>query len=77
MNIQSDWMSNASSGLFINLFIYLCYVDPLVHILGCNIGFICAWLAACLSYCMYGEGRSVAPYLNLYNTGGWILKSLW
>ena len=32
-NINSDWMSNASSGLCINLFIY---AGPLSCILGCN-----------------------------------------
>ena len=31
-NINSDWMSNASSGLCIILY----YVDPLIRILGCN-----------------------------------------
>ena len=31
-NIQSDWMSNTSSGLCI----ILNYVDPLFRILGCN-----------------------------------------
>ena len=36
MNINSDWMSNASSGLCINLFIYIVYAGPLFHILGCN-----------------------------------------
>ena len=34
-NINSDWMSNASSGLCINLFI-LYYAGPLFRILGCN-----------------------------------------
>ena len=32
-NINSDWMSNASTGLCIN---YLYYVGPLSCILGCN-----------------------------------------
>ena len=31
-NINSDWMSNASSGLCI-----LYYADPLIRILGCSI----------------------------------------
>ena len=31
-NINSDWMSNASSGLCINLY----YAGPLSCILGCN-----------------------------------------
>ena len=46
-NMNSDWISNASSGLCINLFMlfmlfmlcYLCYViyaGPLFRILGCN-----------------------------------------
>ena len=34
-NINSDWMSNASSGLCINFFI-LYYAGPLFCILGCN-----------------------------------------
>ena len=34
-NINSDWMSNASSGLCINLH-YLYYAGPLSCILGCN-----------------------------------------
>ena len=34
-NINSDWMSNASSGLCIMLFI-LYYAGPLSCILGCN-----------------------------------------
>ena len=33
-NINSDWMSNASSGLCINLDII--YAGPLFRILGCN-----------------------------------------
>ena len=32
-NINSDWMSNTSSGLCIILH----YADPLIRILGCNI----------------------------------------
>ena len=39
-NINSDWMSNASSGLCINLFILIMlftYAGPLFCILGCNI----------------------------------------
>ena len=35
-NINSDWISNASSGLCIILGC-LCYVGPLSCILGCNI----------------------------------------
>ena len=38
-NINSDWMSNASSGLYIILVIlvnYIIYADPLSCILGCN-----------------------------------------
>ena len=35
-NINSDWMSNASSGLCINLNYYLYYAGPLFRILGCN-----------------------------------------
>jgi len=35
MNINSDWMSNASSGLCINLS-YIIYAGPLSCILGCN-----------------------------------------
>ena len=35
-NINSDWMSNASSGLCINLVIYIIYTGPLFRILGCN-----------------------------------------
>ena len=38
-NINSNWMSNAASGLCINLY-YLYYVGPLFRILGCNISFI-------------------------------------
>ena len=34
-NINSNWMSNASSGLCINL-CYLYYTGPLSCILGCN-----------------------------------------
>ena len=38
-NINSDWMSTASSGLciiYIILFIYLYYAGALSRILGCN-----------------------------------------
>ena len=35
-NINSDWMSNASSGLCINLYCII-YAGPLFRILGCNI----------------------------------------
>ena len=35
-NINSDWMSNTSSGLCINLVIYIIYVGPIFRILGCN-----------------------------------------
>ena len=39
-NINSDWMSNASPGLCINLdyiiLYYIIYAGPLFHILGCN-----------------------------------------
>ena len=34
-NINSDWISNASSGLCIN------YVGPLFRILGCNMLYVC------------------------------------
>ena len=36
-NINSDWMSNASSGLCINLVIYIIHEGPLSCILGCNV----------------------------------------
>ena len=36
MNINSDWMSNASSGLCIIYIIYIIYAGPLSCILGCN-----------------------------------------
>ena len=41
-NINSDWMSNASSGLWINLHFYIVlyciiYAGPLFRILGCNV----------------------------------------
>ena len=35
-NINSDCMSNASSGLCIILLYYIIYADPLSCILGCN-----------------------------------------
>ena len=35
-NINSDWMSNASSGLCIRLLCYIIYAGPLSCILGCN-----------------------------------------
>ena len=35
-NINSDWMSNASSGLCIGLY-YITYTGPLSCILGCKI----------------------------------------
>ena len=35
-NINSDWMSNASSGLCINLVILTIYAGSLSCILGCN-----------------------------------------
>ena len=35
MNVNSDWMSNASSGLCIYI-ICIIYVGPLICILGCN-----------------------------------------
>ena len=35
-NINSDWMSNASSGLCIILHYLFIYAGPLFHILGCN-----------------------------------------
>ena len=35
-NINSDWMSNTSSGLCINL-CYIIYSGPLFRILGCDI----------------------------------------
>ena len=35
-NINSDWMSNASSGLRIIYIILLYYAGPLSYILGCN-----------------------------------------
>ena len=36
-NINSDWMSNASSGLYIGLYyIILYYAGPLSRIFGCN-----------------------------------------
>ena len=35
-NINSDWMSNASSGLCIIYLYYLYYAGPLSCILGCN-----------------------------------------
>ena len=44
-NISSDWMSNASSSLCIILY----YVDPIIHILGCNI-IMCAYLATLLYF---------------------------
>ena len=34
-NINSDWMSNTSCGLCINL-CYIIYAGPLFRILGCN-----------------------------------------
>ena len=38
-NINSDWISNASSGLcmLFMLSIYVIYAGPLFHILGCNV----------------------------------------
>ena len=39
-NINSDWMSNASSGLCINLAILIIYAGHLSCILGCNIVYI-------------------------------------
>ena len=36
-NINSDWMSNALSGLCINLYYLIIYAGPLSCILGCNI----------------------------------------
>ena len=35
-NMNSDWMSNTSSGLCIIYIIYLYYAGPLSCILGCN-----------------------------------------
>ena len=35
-NINSGWMSKASSGLCINLFIIIIYAGPLFRILVCN-----------------------------------------
>ena len=36
-NINSDWMSNPSSGLCIIYIIYIIYAGPLSCILGCNL----------------------------------------
>ena len=49
-NINSDWMSNASSGLRIIYIIlyYIIYAGPLSCILGCNIVF-CRTLVPCWS----------------------------
>ena len=48
-NINSDRMSNASSGLCINL-CYIIYAGPLFRILGCNITWIlyfASWGVTC------------------------------
>ena len=39
-NINSDWMSNASSGLHVYYLYYIIYVGPLSCILGCNIIYV-------------------------------------
>ena len=45
-NINSDWMSNASSGLCITLLDYIIfiYVGPLSCILGCNNAKLDNWI---------------------------------
>ena len=46
-NTNSDWMSNASSGLCIKLLYYIGYIiyaDPLSCILGCNYPMLIACL---------------------------------
>ena len=46
MNINSDWMSNASSGLCI---IHLYYAGPLSCILGCNYSRTC-WPQSAIAF---------------------------
>ena len=36
-NIQSNWMSNASSSLYINVLIEFAYIILLIHIFGCSL----------------------------------------
>ena len=61
MNINSDWMSNASSGLCINLY----YVGPLSCILGCN-SYNCCLLVQANSTCKHNliDGHHLIPSPN-------------
>ena len=57
VNINSDWMSNASSGLCIIL-VYIIYAGPLSRILGCKkVLIVLLYVAsiACCNWFLHGE----------------------
>ena len=71
-NIQSDWMSNASSGLWINfiyitLTLYLYYADLLIW--GVSI-----MMSACVSMQLLGYSPRICTYTHSWATNSFVLQ---